>query len=355
MSKTNEQPRKQRDQAIHAGSESVAPKRGLNDSEAVDALQDLMPTHDHGPNGENTMGDRYDGDPADAMARLKESGTVEAATHALVSLLSENAPEAEDAADADPDAEDGEDAEDDGEESPKEYHEFTEAELDLKVKIKVKGEEQYLPLREIIANGQKGMAFTQKTQELAAIRRQTEQARVQHQQAATEIATQLAVVESFMGTLPPESRAGLTQMRSVAEARVAALQAESMHAVLQQENAALLEALNVEESALPAIKRDLIKGARSYYGLDDSSLDGVMDHRALLVLRDAIAYRAMKEKGSAEVLRGSRKRSPTLTPGSKNTPKQSRSAQQHKAAMRTLKSSGRLDDAAAALLAAGIE
>jgi hypothetical protein len=356
--KTNEAPRKQRDQAIHQGSESVTPKRGLSDSEAVDALQDVMSTHDHGPEGENTIGDRYDGNNADAMARLKESGTIEDATDAFVSLLSENAPEAEDAEaedapDSDPDTDEDGEAED-GDEAPKEYHDFTEQELDLKVKIMVKGEEQYLPLREIIQGGMRQAAFTKRTQELAAVRRQTEQARVQHQQAATEIATQLAVVESFMNTLPPESKAGLTQMRSVAEARVAALQAESMHAVLQSENAALLEALDVEESALPAIKRDLIRGAKQHYGLDDSSLDGVTDHRALLVLRDAIAYRAMKDK-NPETLRSSRKRSPTLTPGSKNTPKQSRGAQQHKAAMRTLKSSGRMDDAAAALLAMGVE
>ena len=112
--------------------------------------------------------------------------------------------------------------------------------------------------------------------------------------------------------------------------------------------------------ALPEPMHDLIaRGAKVVheYGASDQELDQIVDHRFVLMARDAMMYKRAKAKGKEGKIRA-KKRGRVLAPGAKpltsessrgkRTPKRAKVVAR---ARNRLARSGRIEDAAAALLA----
>lgn len=245
--------------------------------------------------------------------------------------------------------------------------------------VKVDGEEIEVTPEEALAGYMRQQAFTRKTQRLAEDRGKISQAVVELTQTRQDYLDRLAAVEAILHEgLPAEPDwAALKKSDPVkyAETRAAyqdrkdkldAVRAEIERAHTEAEETArgefqrILE-LEMErlEAALPewadpevrsTEQKKLVATAVSTYGFTEDEVKGVVDHRAILILRDAMRYRELQERGSEarDVVRKSRKRSATLQPGNVT---RGRNAKQRKPnpARKRLAQSGRVDDAAAAL------
>lgn len=90
------------------------------------------------------------------------------------------------------------------------------------------------------------------------------------------------------------------------------------------------------------------------YGFSDEEISGIIDHRQLLVLTDAMKYRALvAAKQSRQGKNGNAPRQqpkPLLRPGSKNFNTRMNNAKAEKAALARAAKSGTIDDVAATLL-----
>jgi hypothetical protein len=90
------------------------------------------------------------------------------------------------------------------------------------------------------------------------------------------------------------------------------------------------------------LREDLVKTASEFYGYSPEDLSGVTDHRALLVLKDAMMWRKSQAKKS-QIEQKANKARPVIKPQAKRTadPKR-KQVQQSKS---NLKKSGRIEDA----------
>lgn len=290
-------------------------------------------------------------------------------------------PELEDVEDDDfEEEEEGDDPDDTlDDEVDDEADEATEddAPLQTKHKVKVDGEEIEVTLDEALAGYQRQQAFTKKTQALAEERNalQTEaQATVQARQ---EYLDRLEIVEKALtgGATEPDwaqvkkdNPAKYAEMRTAWQERqeqLSSLQAEQQRVRKEQKDALetereriltaeaeRLEAAIPEWAADPDAKRTeqskIVQFAQNTYGFTPDDLGSVVDHRVILLLRDAMKYQDLQAQGEAvkQVAKERRRKSPTLQPGS---PKARAGKKQAKAASarKRLAKSGRIDDAAA--------
>ena len=92
--------------------------------------------------------------------------------------------------------------------------------------------------------------------------------------------------------------------------------------------------------------QNTISKAGETYGYTHDEIKNVMDHRAILVLRDAAKYQEIKanKKLADEKAKPARKRKQPMKPGAK---KISSNAKQLRAQQNKLKQTGRIDDALA--------
>ena len=111
-----------------------------------------------------------------------------------------------------------------------------------------------------------------------------------------------------------------------------------------RETAALLQAW--PEFAKEETKRELAESMRKTYGFTDNEINGIGDHRQMLVIRDALELRALKAK-QAEAVQVVRQK-PKLVKGAARTTTDSKTAARS-AAMDRLRSTGSMDAAAEAL------
>ncbi len=88
--------------------------------------------------------------------------------------------------------------------------------------------------------------------------------------------------------------------------------------------------------------------AAEKYGFSDADLDQITDHRAILVLRDAMRYR--QGKGKAEVVKKKIKSLPKITKPGSNKQRKNPESEQVKARKIRLRKTGTVRDAAAALM-----
>lgn len=266
---------------------------------------------------------------------------------------------------ADEDAEDEED--DDSDEDPDEEPTF---------KVKVDGEEVEVSQSELLAGYSRQADYTRKAMALAderkAFAQESEAVRTERQQYATLLDKLKEQVESGGEKEPDweklyaEDRTEWAHQRELHRARrerLEAIEAEKER-VAQQEQAERQKQLQDKvaeererlQAAIPEMAdekkaKERMEKIRAYAvekaGFTDEALQGIYDHRAVVVLDKARRYDELEAKGSsAKKKAGKRKGGPkTLKPGNtrSGTNRTSRAA---KEARQRLKSSGDAHDAA---------
>jgi hypothetical protein len=284
----------------------------------------------------------------DAAARLKESGTVEDAAEALADALRDADPDDVEAfedgedPDSDPDAEDGDEDADGEEDGDSDGETYT---------VKVDGEEIEVTLEEALKGYQRQSAFTRRMQEVAETRKEAETLREQAGQGAHQYAMLSAALLQFADSaLPAPVKAQMQASVQRAIADLEAVHAHKTQETLQTEAKALREAMGWQSDADVAAGRQALVQAAKAYGYEPQELSSVYDHRLLVILNDAARYREMQGKGkdAQAAAKATRKRSPTLPPGTTGQRSTARGKAQ-KANRARLASSGSLSDAAAVL------
>lgn len=286
------------------------------------------------------------------------------------------ADEAEDeSADADGDASEEDDADEDAENDDDEYDE------DQLVTVKVDGKTQQVTLKEL-KRGYSGQQYVQQgMQQAAEARKQAEQVYSALLQERQQVAQLLQQAQSGGLPQPPaepskelfqtdpigymeqkmrydedlqQYQQTMGQYEQMLQQQTAAEQ-RAMEAYLQQQQQQLLA---VEpELADPKVasrwKDRLLTQAPEIYGYTAEEISGVMDHRALRVLADALRYRELQagKAGAQQKAEAAarQKRGKVLKPGAKRpvASSQQKALKQQKS---RLKRSGRIEDAIGLLL-----
>lgn len=292
--------------------------------------QDEAEDHDDHTDGEDELADGQDGQEGEPEDDEE----------------SEDEPEDE----GEEESEDDDEDDDDGEEAPA-------AEIDpaTKVKVKVDGEEVEVTLEELRDGYSRTQDYTRKTQEVAEQRRAVEQEKAQvleqQQQWGNLLTTfQQRLQATLSGRTEAEWQALKQQdeiayyeerdkERSVQE-RIQAIQQEQQrvaqeyqqHTLKQQQEwaKAELEKLPqvIEEWKDPEVqKREvaLINAYGASIGFTPQELQGVVDHRAIKVLRDAAKYQELaKAKQAPDRKKVKRKvQAKTMQPGTPSNQKPS--------------------------------
>lgn len=270
--------------------------------------------------------------------------------------------------DADDDVDDEADEEtDDSDDDPPTY------------KVKVDGEEIEVTLEEALAGYQRQSAFTKRTQQLAEERKALREQEAEVAQTRQEYLNRLNVVKAVLeGTanepnweqLKKDDPARYAELRLAWQERkdqIASVEAEIERARAEQQaafermreevlaaEAEKLEAAIPEWAADPdtaaSEKQKIANFAIQTYGFTNDDLGNVVDHRLVLLLRDAMRFHDLQTKGkkAKEEVRGKRRQSPTLKPGTQA--RKSRKSSKRNPARARLAKTGRVDDAAATLL-----
>lgn len=330
-----------------------------------------------------------------------ESLDVESGAQALLGLLSDDLeiqavgagesdePDADDADDSDveDDLDDADDADEDGLDGDADDEDDDEADDETDdsdddsptYKVKVDGQEIEVTLEEALAGYQRQQAFTRKTQQLAEERRTLQEQAAEVAQTRQEYLNRLNVVKAVLeGTakepdwerLKADDPAEYARVRVAWQERkdqIASVEAEIERARAEQQ--AMFERQREEvlaaeaeklEAAIPewatdpdsaaSEKQKIANFAHQTYGFSYEDIGNVVDHRLVLLLRDAMRFHDLQTKGrkAKEEVRGKRRQSPTLKPGTQAR-KSSKSSKKNPARARLAKT-GRIDDAAATLL-----
>jgi len=242
-------------------------------------------------------------------------------------------------------------------------------------KVKVDGEEVEVTLEDL-KRGYSGQKYVQKgMQEAAAAKKQAEQvyeALLAERQQMANLYQQLQSGNFAQPPSPPtkelfdqdpigymeqkmaydEAKAQydtqMAEMQKVAAQQSQAQQA-AMQAYLQQEKQALMAVMPEFGDAQKATKlrENLVRGGSEFYGYQPEEIGNVMDHRAVMVLKDAVAYRnlmAGKDKAAKKVA-GAK---PVVKPGAKKVGDGKKTIQQRRKAK--LGQSGRIEDALSLIL-----
>jgi hypothetical protein len=242
-------------------------------------------------------------------------------------------------------------------------------------KVKVDGEEVEVTLEDL-KRGYSGQKYVQKgMQEAAAAKKQAEQvyeALLAERQQMANLYQQLQSGNFAQPPSPPTKElfdhdpigymeqkmaydeakakydAQMAEMQKVAAQQSQAQQA-AMQAYLQQEKQALMAVMPEFGDAQKAtkIRENLVRGGSEFYGYQPEEIGNVMDHRAIMVLKDAVAYRnlmAGKDKAAKKVS-GAK---PVVKPGSKKIGDGKQKVQQRRKAK--LGQSGRIEDALSLVL-----
>ena len=139
-----------------------------------------------------------------------------------------------------------------------------------------------------------------------------------------------------------------TQLQQVTAQQTQAQQ-QALNVYMQQEMEQLKAVIPefAEPEKASKLKERMVRSGQEYYGYAPEEIGQIMDHRAVRVLNDAIAYREiMAGKSKAEAKAGKGK--PVLKPGAKQ-PSNSKVKQQRERKAQ-LKKSGRIEDALGLIL-----
>lgn len=269
----------------------------------------------------------------------------------------------------DPEGEEPVDPEADPDADPEESDEGAEASQTFKVKVN--GEEVEVPLDELLKGYSREQDYTRKTQAIAEERKAIQSEKQAAADVRDQYSSRLEAVEqiiqqteprvdqSLRQSNPAEWSAQMLQHKMWAEQRQA-VQAEKSRleqereqeqarerAEMVKQEAERLKAA-IPEWADPAVAKVETEKLREYgltVGFTDDELDDVIDHRAVRVLRDAMAYRELKAK--SQTTRAAVEATKVTSPGPKTAP--SRATEERHARAR-LADSGSTDAAAQLIL-----
>lgn len=276
------------------------------------------------------------------------------------------------------DGEEGDEAEEDegGEEEPEEdeLEEGDEPPTDLKpdtkVKVKVDGQELEVTLQELQSGYSRTQDYTRKTQELSNQRKALEQEQqtiqAQKQQWSSYLSSMESALKTVMGDRTPEQWAELERRDRISyleerhkhqklQERLSAVQQEQqrtaqeqqqqyqaqLKAVAEQEKDRLFEKLPAWRDTPDAASKDrqLMLDYGAKVGFSQQEIDSMIDHRAVLVLRDAARYAALqarRDAGASKVrTKGSSK---PLKPGNPSKSRNSKASKLQKSSQRLAKS-----------------
>lgn len=212
--------------------------------------------------------------------------------------------------------------------------------------------------------------YTRKTQEVAELRRATEQREqtlrmVQHAMDATfdkavelrELQSRLAQFDQFdwqaMASQDPTETTKLNLAYQQIQRQAAEKQAELQQAYSQQQQLEAhrrqqilqIEAQRLKQS-LPAFNEEMAarirETARSGYGITDAELDSLADARYVQILHDAMQWRSLQNKKPQAMKKVAEAPRVIKPQGSAQRPR-------NQAALQRLKASGRVEDLAALL------
>lgn len=261
----------------------------------------------------------------------------------------------------DEDATDEESAEYDDEPEPVEPSKFT---------VKVDGEEVEVTLEDL-KRSYSGQGKIQKgMQEAAEARKQAQQMQQQMAQAAQHLSAMYQKVQQEGFKAPPqepsremfdsdpigymeakmqydaelkEFNEQQGQMMQLQQYRQQQAQAEQQQRI-QQEAQLLMEKIPElsEPEKAGKFREDLVRTASEFYGYSPEDMQGVTDHRALMVLRDAMMWRKSQSKRT-QAEEKAKKARPVIKPQAKRTVDPKRKAAQK--AKTQLKKSGDINDA----------
>jgi hypothetical protein len=241
--------------------------------------------------------------------------------------------------------------------------------------VKVDGEEVQVTLEDL-KRGYSGQKYVQKgMQEAASQRKQAEEvysALLAERQQLVEMYQQMQQGEFLSKPTPPsddllsddpigyieqkarydkameqynQQQGKMSQIMQQSEkAREQAVQA-----YLQQEMQSLAKVIPDFGDAQKAtkLKGKLLDGGQNFYGYTEEEIGGIMDHRAIRVLNDAIKYREIVA-GKSKAEQKAKGAKPVIKPGAKKVQNPNVKAMERRKAK--FKTSGRIEDALALIL-----
>ncbi len=297
---------------------------------------------------------------ADAFAQLLSPQTDEATQDAQEELREEEASQSEG---------ESEEATEEAEEATEEASE----EEPQKFTVKVDGQEIEVTLDELKNGYQRQSDYTRKTQEAAELRKQADAERSKaHQERETyfnNLQRMQVQLESALGEqsqidwnrlidenpveavrqqhLLHERQARYQQVMAEQE-RVAqqyqAEQAQAQASYLSEQREALLAKLpDWKDDAKAAAEQGAISKFLQEQGFDSAEIQAVIDHRHVLIARDAMRYRDLMANAKAQAKKVQEAPQRVVKPGVGESPNLDRRS----SAMKQLNKTGRVEDAAA--------
>jgi hypothetical protein len=251
-----------------------------------------------------------------------------------------------------------------GELEEEEYEEEGEAEAeDQLYPVRVDGKDELKTLAELTAGYSRTADYTRKTQAVANDRKALEQREAAGREQRDEYGARLEFLKKTLADqLPdePDPRVDPTgwAVHQQQKDQLKAVEDEQarLHTVLQQEykaeaDAALDREAELLRNAIPEWKDDKVrqkdqKSMVSYLigmGFDETTLDGLTDHKAVLILRDAVLYQELQD--GRKKVKGKVAASKTLRPSAPKPRKTGKRKSLDRAAQR-LSETGRERDAA---------
>lgn len=260
----------------------------------------------------------------------------------------------------------------DTEDESAEYDDEPEPVEPSKFTVKVDGEELEVTLEDL-KRSYSGQGKIQKgMQEAAEARKQAQQMQQQMAQAAQQLTAMYQQVQQQGFVAPPqepsrelfdsdpigymeakmqyddqvkaynEQQGQMIQLQQYQQQQMAMAQQQMLHSEVQKLTEKIPELSNPEMAG--KFRNDLINTASEFYGLSADDLAGVTDHRALLVLADAMKWRK-SQRGRSKVDEKAKGARPVLKPQARRTADPKRKQVQKSKAQ--LKKSGSVDDALA--------
>lgn len=190
-----------------------------------------------------------------------------------------------------------------------------------KRKVVVSGQEIEVDEQELIAGYQRQQDYTQKTQQIASERKQYQQAVSQQIQEVSQstqrqllqaqtLVDQLLQVRSpqelqqLANTDPAAAFQESLRLQQIQQARNAiAQQLEQNEQMMQQQQAQQIEEFKAQswqelskQNITRPVLQEIYTEAAKAYGFSGNDFDSILDHRAVLVLRDAVAYQKLLAK-----------------------------------------------------------
>ncbi len=284
----------------------------------------------------------------------------------------EEVAESEESEEADSEDDDADVAE---EEDGDEDSEDAEDEAPQTFRVKVGGEESDVTLEELVNGYQRQADYTRKTMKLSEERKGFESEMQAVRAARDEYSERLGELKSLLDRAKPaepdwaalkkENPAHYAQawaewqqqqqLQTALDAEQSRIKEEQQKEEFEQFKAKLAEEQQKLVTAIPEWKdndvrksesKELVEFAEEFFGLSKEEVAQFTDHRALVMLRMAMKYNRLQQKGK-KVVKDKGSKAPVLRPGKPKLRKAQRSSKKLTRASKRLSETGHFDDAQA--------